>query len=270
MATDRIAIQLDGPEEEDGDVRVDVFLKQLAAFKKALNETDRVISGSGQSLYYRVSQLTHSSPAFVEYQACIKGDSVPQTLPGQVAEFAYKSIRAIQSNQPPPPELDHNALLAYKEMGSWLGRGIDRLWVRYNGEATSLDTRFAHTIDTIIGADIREIGSVTGYLHHVNLHDQGVFTIYPPVPGMPKLRCIFPRKMRESVVGAVDRYVTVYGVLKYKQREKHPYEMRIDKIEVHPPVDDLPTLKDLLGVAPNSTGGLSSTEYVRSIRDEWE
>lgn len=34
--------------------------------------------------------------------------------------------------------------------------------------------------------------------------------------------------------------------------------------------DDLPTLTSLQGIAPNATGGLSSEEFVRNLRDEWE
>ena len=32
----------------------------------------------------------------------------------------------------------------------------------------------------------------------------------------------------------------------------------------------LPDWKDLLGIAPNATGGLSSEEFIKNLRNEWQ
>ncbi|GAF97510.1 unnamed protein product, partial [marine sediment metagenome] len=43
-----------------------------------------------------------------------------------------------------------------------------------------------------------------------------------------------------------------------------------ENIVIHPSDNELPNLLDLEGIIPNLTNGLSSEEYVKEIRDEWE
>ena len=39
---------------------------------------------------------------------------------------------------------------------------------------------------------------------------------------------------------------------------------------VFPPASTLPSLRDLYGIAPNATGDLTTEEFVRQLRDEWD
>jgi hypothetical protein len=64
----------------------------------------------------------------------------------------------------------------------------------------------------------------------------------------------------------MDRYVTVWGKIKYKTWDKFPYAIMADDIEVH---DEPRTVFGALkGIAPNATGDLSSTDYLNALRDE--
>ena len=57
------------------------------------------------------------------------------------------------------------------------------------------------------------------------------------------------------------------GTLRYKQNEVFPYQIDVEKIEIHPPEEELPTLASLRGIAPDMTGSLDSVEFVRKLRN---
>lgn len=47
-------------------------------------------------------------------------------------------------------------------------------------------------------------------------------------------------------------------------------ETRQIEVEVLDPTEQLPTLSDLFGIAPGATGGKSSEQFVRELRDSWD
>jgi hypothetical protein len=269
--SNRIKLQIEGPEEEDGDVRVEVFAKVLEAFKRALTETDRLVSG-GRSLYFRVSGLSHSSPATIELEAVPANQRDRNRgldFGAQVNEQLFENLSTIQSRKSLPRYADYGSLNAYKELASFYGKGVEAMSLFVDGERIALHPDFSVSVDAILGPDQNRIGSVRGYLHHVSLHNQNVFRIYPTVPGLPSLKCTFPNSLRLRVVDAVDRYVEVSGIKRFKALSAHPYEMRVTKIEIFPNKSELPTLASLRGIADGATGEVASEDYVRSVRDGW-
>jgi hypothetical protein len=63
---ERITMELVGAAEDDGHLRLSEFIKQLQAVKSALKQTGRTITGKDEpELYYKVVQVTHSSPLSV-------------------------------------------------------------------------------------------------------------------------------------------------------------------------------------------------------------
>jgi hypothetical protein len=66
------------------------------------------------------------------------------------------------------------------------------------------------------------------------------------------------------------RYVEVGGSLRQKKAARYPYAIDVEHIEVFPQEKELPKLIDLLGIAPDATGELTSEEFVWSVRGELE
>ncbi len=67
---------------------------------------------------------------------------------------------------------------------------------------------------------------------------------------------------------AIDRHVQVFGELKYKRWDNFAYAVNVSDLEILPPDDELPSLFDLRGIAPNATGSQTAEEFVRVMRDE--
>ena len=124
-------------------------------------------------------------------------------------------------------------------------------------------------VDTALAVDEECEGSIEGMLEQINLHlGANTFHIYPDV-GPRKVTCHFPTKLYDDAVSAVGRRVEVSGTLRYRARGEFPHQIAVTQIEVFPPVSELPDWDDLRGRAPDATGGLSTEEFVRELRDGW-
>ena len=265
MDKNRIRFTIVGAGDDGDDLRVDDFVKQMTAFKKALVETDRLVSGS-KTMDYRIVELSHSSPITVVLETETTSEI---DLGESVLETFYTGVTAIRQGKRLPADFDYAALMAYKQITMLMPRTVAEVTIARNGTEVLVAEDFGQSIDQIIGPDEYEMGTVTGMLHHINLHgNQNIFTVYP-TSNQPPLRCTFSKHLRVDAVKAVDQYVEVYGQLKYKRMSEHPYEMYVHSIEVYPPEEELPSLRDLRGIAPDATGGKSSERFIRDLRNEW-
>ena len=75
--------------------------------------------------------------------------------------------------------------------------------------------------------------------------------------------------MLTQAAASVEHNATVEGELKSYEDDLWPHEVRVRHIEIHPLDSELPTLSELAGSAPDSTGELSAAEFVRELRNEW-
>lgn len=266
MSGPRLTFQLEGSDEDRGDVRLSDFVKQLDSIQHALKETDRVLH-EAPTAYFTIVDLSHRSPATVVIEEV--PISANRTTGVSILSIFFASLLQIERGEM-PPQFDYDALQAYKGMTTLVGKRVKRVQVRRDDQSVALTPDLGLRVDQILGPDDVEYGSVSGRLEQINLHAQRVFTIYPTA-GLPKLRCVFPPELRAAAVGAVDRYVRVYGRLKFKRRldRSHPYEMVVERLEVAPPEDELPTLGSLRGIASDVELNEPSEAALRRIRDEW-
>ena len=79
--------------------------------------------------------------------------------------------------------------------------------------------------------------------------------------------CSFSPDKIEEAREALGRKIRVLGELTYPKGNDFPKDVRVQTIEFLPEDDDLPSLTDLRGIAPDITGDLSSEEFVRNLRD---
>lgn len=268
MASKRIAFQLQGMESDNGDVQFDEFIKQLTYVEKSLNEVDKAVTRSPtETLFYRVVNLSHNSPAIIELEA------IPLTEDNDTSELVVdrfiSGLSQIYQEGTAPEDFDYEVLESFSSLTGLLGKTIRELTISTNGTKLPITTPISSTVNGILGTDVFEHGSVTGMLDHLNLHgDQPVFTVYPTLGG--KLRCIIRKSQKSLVVQAAGKYVTVYGRMRYRSRSTKPYEMNVEEIEIHPSEEDLPTLSELRGIAPDALDGQTTEKFLWEIRNEWE
>ena len=150
-------------------------------------------------------------------------------------------------------------------------RHITEIKLSYNNGDIFIPKNLAAKIDDLLDEENIEIieESITGTLEMVDIHTRNKIRIYPII-GSKKIDCYFPDDLLEIAKVGVNRYVNVEGKFKYKRGQPFPYEVDVTHIEIYPEENELPTLFDLQGIAPDATGDVSSEDFVRRIRDnEW-
>jgi hypothetical protein len=264
----RITLRLRGLDEDNGDVRLNDFVQQLDILKKALSETQKIISEKPIA-YFKVVELRQNSPAQVVLEAVPKTEGELQTE--ELVDKFLASIDEIDRGVY-PQGFTHDTFSAYRDLTSLRDKKkLTEIFISRNGDAPYTLGNFSGNIEKIMGADEFEIGTYTGMLDAINIHNQNIFYIYPTTH-LPKLKCFFGKELKNEAVSAIGKYVTVCGVKKIKANigDGLPYEMHANEIEIHPEESELPKLEDLKGMDPNITGDLSSEEFVRGLRNEWK
>jgi hypothetical protein len=271
-----ITVQIVGAESDNRDVRFSELITQLEAVKVALKETEVCLRRGVRKfnpLDYRVINLTHSSPSLFELQPITEKGN--RDYANRVLKTFITELRRIRSRSRLVAAPDINRLIAYDEIGSREKNHVEvvRIALREKTrpvkivrEAT-VDQIFKHNLENILGPDEITYGAISGRLEYVNVHNTRTFRLYPVI-GPRWIRGTFTGELLPEIRKGLDRHVTIFGKLKFKSWDKHPYAIGAEKIDVHEPDNELPTFNDLKGIAPNMTGELRSSDWVRKIRDE--
>ncbi len=118
---------------------------------------------------------------------------------------------------------------------------------------------------------MREISTIDGKLEQIDNHkNKNTFRIHPTLPNRSALECQFPTRLIDDARKALGRYVSVRGECFYRPHANFAHKIKVQEMEVFPPASTLPSLRDLYGIAPNATGGMTTEEFVRKLRDEWD
>ena len=64
--------------------------------------------------------------------------------------------------------------------------------------------------------------------------------------------------------------LSLFGVNASIVRVPILHKIKVQEMEVFPPASTLPSLRDLYGIAPNATGDMTTEQFVRQLRDEWD
>jgi hypothetical protein len=252
---------------EADDLRLDDLLEELEALKGALRETERLVTGQEPSLFFRVLHLQKNSPAVIELQAV--SNAIDERAEPRFASYVVRNLtanlRVIGNRKRLPGRIDVPTLDAYLEMTEPLERHGLEVVIRSGPNSVRLDRTFRKAIETVMGEDEISYGSVTGRIEGMNTHSRRSFRLYPAI-GPYRVLGFFKKRDREKFSRGMDKYVTVWGMVKYKTWDKFPYAIDADDIEVHE--GPYTPFSELKGIAPHATGPLSSVEYLDNLRDD--
>ena len=266
MASHRLTLTIESARPEQEDVSLSDFLFQLSAFRRVLSHTESLVAGREAVIDWQVVDLSHSSPAQIVLQSVHTQPKLPD-VSGETVEKFFRYLEALSTEAEAPSEMNRATLEAYKAFSDRIQKGVLKTHVKNEKSAIKVSGEVKGVIDTILAPKIRAIGVVEGRLEYVNIHgDRNVFRIYPTI-GSDRVECAFPKDRLEDARKALDHRIRVHGELTYPARSDFPKSIKVDRIELLPEDDELPSLMDLRGTAPELTGDLSSEEFVRGLRN---
>jgi hypothetical protein len=273
MANKQIKIKLKGDSSDNEKLRFYDFINQLDAVRTTLSRLESELSEPGSSpLQYNIVDLSHQSPATVLLEV-VPGRKGPDVSALLVDKFVggLKSIKGGII----PEDYDSDLLEPFKKIGPQvskknLHRHLSLVSIEVEDDKIEMEESLETKIDEIVGPDEIVQGSISGMLELLNIHSHvNTFRIYPIV-GPKKVDCHFKSNQLSNAIAGINHHVNVIGDLRYKRRDKFPYAVNDAVIEIYPDEEDLPSIFDLKGIAPNATGETISEEFVRRLRnDSW-
>ncbi len=269
MAYRRITVQIKGDPSDNESLRLNDFLSQLDAIRSTLSHLEREIAEPDSSpIKYRIVGLSLHSPVTIAFEVVpgTKGKDVSALIADRFVDGIKNIKRGII-----PEDYDSDLLESFKKIGPRIQKNqrkfFSQVSIATDSDKVEVEQSLESEIDTIVGPDEIVQGSVSGTLELINIHAQNTFRIYPII-GPPKVDCHFKSDQLYNAIAGINHYVNVTGALRYKRRDKFPYAINDAEVEVYPDEQELPSIFDLKGIAPDATGSLKSEDFVRKLRDE--
>jgi hypothetical protein len=264
----RVKLQLTGANSDGQHVRFSDFLIQFHALKTAFSNIERIISGNERpTVYFKIIDLSHHSPAVVTLEAQTFNNAVSNDLSLSVVDKFFDGLKQIRDNQDVSKEYDRATLESFKGLGATLRKHVTHIQISNDEVDIEYTTEMTRKIDRLLGPVNTDSGSISGKLDAINVHNRtNKFYLYPAL-GPKKVMCHFPEYMVDEAIAAIQRHIEVTGTFKYKRRDFFPFEIEVEKLKIFPRIEELPSLMSLRGIAPNATGHLDSVAFVRERRN---
>jgi hypothetical protein len=263
---DRITLIIGGLPEDDGQVRLGVFMSQLQNLSATITKLDREANNGKSATVFRIAELSYRSPIRVVLE--------PQPLPrrpyvGPAIVESLERVTAALVNGSDLSGVDADLLEDIHGLTRPVGKTVKSAALLFRGHIFDLTPTVTNKVERALAIDEECEGSIEGMLEQINLHHgANVFYIYPEV-GPRKVACHFPTRLHDDAIAAVGRRVEIFGTLHYRAGASYPHQIAVSTIESFPPDSELPDWDDLRGRAPDATGILSSEAFVRELRDGW-
>lgn len=272
MAISKIRIVMEGNPTNGNNIPLSEFVLIIDAFLKLLNETaksETAKSGLKKNAHcdFLISNLSHSSPAYVE----ITQNSTEQS----VAQSVFKSLIDQEQIIKSEKELSDGLLKRWVALAKYNEKLVSSCTIELFEDQCQVNSISISNIKTDIlhlqripvkKQDYRT--SVTGRVEIVDLHNQQL-KVYPRVPQWNSVDVFFADQFADDVIKSIDKVVEISGMARHRSSDILPYEIKMESIRILPDEKDLPHLSDFEGAAPNITGGKTVQEFMDDIRKGW-
>lgn len=270
----RIKIRFEGDPADGGNVRLPDFVVKVQALLDSLFVAEQLLPDDERArVFYRITKMETQSPS----ELTVEVHSSRKATRGAVVRAWSNILRGVSDAKPRVPEnASPDQIAPFVAMVPTTDTHLAKvvaipLGIRQRKQI-ELRQQKPDWMPAIARIHSQEpeysFGSIAGQLDAVNLHaGANKFYLYPRFG--PRVACHFSDRMKGRVKSAIEKYVRVYGRLKFYAGNNNATEIdQVSDIDVHEAPASLPTFGDLSGIAPNATGGMNIRDYVESMYDD--
>lgn len=187
------------------------------------------------------------------------------------AEPFVRGLRCVNAGAQIPQYFTEHTLRLAKRLVGLLNNGLSQIEFSTQDEEPVRPTQhLAANVDRILGRAPEfyyEDTELEGRLEVLSVHGTPDFWVYDPLTEQPT-KCTFKPEDRERLAEMMKRptRVRVSGKAKFN-REHRPISLEVESFARLRDQEELPQIRDLHRAGINITGGMSSVEYVRRMRD---
>lgn len=250
--------------DEGKRIPLNTFLFNVNKLHKLLQEVESVISPNKQPiLTWEISKLSASS-AELALVGTHKGD-LPYSGEDVIREVV-DGLQTLTQTSTRPRYYSDKALQTAKELVP--GIKAARVSVRTGDKVVDLNAHIIANVDSLLKPTSEALGTVEGALKTVSTAAKTwYFNIYDIVTGLP-VRCNFDEDLLTEAGRAINRRVSVSGLISYGP-EGYPKSIRkITELFVFPLDNELPSIEDVLNSNLDLAGGLSFEEFLEKRHND--
>lgn len=268
----KLRFEIDGAPS---DVAFQSFVTATAEFLGVLREIDQVISGRYLgSLRWYVADLHSNGGLSIDVLSRVKPPPrslrklAPTDFSGRVASSVVTGFEHIEELGLTPPNL---SLYGLQRLNNMLGvlekngaRGY-RTTDLGDGRTAELSQHAIENVRLLLPTKRTTIGSVEGLLEAISIHRKKRFIVYEALT-KKAISCEFSQEMLPRVKDALGQRVLVSGMVNWNAKSEAKSVVADDLRVLGQHV--IPTTSELSGAYPNITDGMTTEEYIRSIRGD--
>ena len=187
----------------------------------------------------------------------------------EVAKAYIKGWEGIENEGIRPLHLTEEGMKSARNIAKRIGEdGIDGIVVSGTDQSVTISPKSSIHLDQLMGEKYWSLGSAEGTLEAISIHGSSRFTIYHSRT-KKAIRCDIPAtkaELLDRAKEALGRRVQARGRLERNARGEL-IRIKAERLRILREREELPTIAELGGKYPDFTGGLTTEEYVRSLRD---
>ena len=253
-----------------GEISLDTFLLTLGESLSILKELDRVVSREAKgTLKWVVSGLREGSAVVEAESRVVIGE---EDFGFQVAERFVDGIRTVQDEGVTPPMFSQDCIRSLNKIVRSLGNngasGLEITTPKLTAapDSVKLSSETGAKLRLLARVQRKSIGSAEGNLQLISIHPRSRrFNIYHAMT-QKAIKCNLPKEIEAEVIDHLGRRVVVSGMVSRNELGE-PVSVDVDHLRMLKEEHELPSVADIIGIAPDITGNLTTEEYVRSLRD---
>jgi hypothetical protein len=167
----------------------------------------------------------------------------------QVVKAISRGMRTVERNARRPKFFSDAALASARELATVAdGKQIRSATIRADEtEPVVVSKRTVAHVDVILGAHVKDYGTVEGTLDSLSRRGGPHFAVYDALTDQA-IRCYVPAERMEDAWKAFGRRVAVTGFIRYRKSTGQPLSVEAEDIVVFPAERDLPTADDVYGI----------------------
>jgi hypothetical protein len=256
-----VTIQLGGKQP----LTVDSLAVALDNTLQMLRNIEAHFVGDGDPLRWEIVRAGMASPLSITLVARAPRGQAKQRTGDKVVKAWVGGLRAIEEGAHLPEHFDEETLEAAKRLASVATEDGPTLKIFSPGEEEiELDERAVANVQEIVAKAKHYIdfGTIEGMLEQISIHKGPSFSIWESLTNY-RVDCQATLEQLEKAKELLGRRVAITGRIRYKNHK--PQSIDIESIRILRPSAALPQPRDIGPI--DITGGASSEDYVRRLRD---
>ncbi len=261
-AGDRLTVRVHGPQADGGRIDASVYARFLADFLTCVRRVESRVRREGEEpVRFEIVDMHASALSLT-----LSPTAAEPEQGARVVSAYMQTIEDLEERGSHPPYVDAPTLQAFRKLAGYVDGGLSEIAIAGRGISVNVTRRLGRTVNRLLGMVLKTHGSFSGRLEYINAHRGCKCRIYPRT-GPAYIECRFGQELLPRMAAGLKRKVTVVGSLHYLGFQAFPYRIDAEDVVVHPIDDELPTIWELWGLAPDVTQGEPVEDYVRALRD---